>query len=330
MIHVKNLTKTFKVHKKDPGLKGSLKSLFNRQLITKTALSNINLEISSGEIVGLIGANGAGKTTLTKILSGIIHPTSGEVSVLGFDPWQRNNEYRKQMSLIMGQKAQLWWDLPAYDSFLLLKEIYQIPDAQFRSSIEFLADALMVKDQLKIQIRKLSLGERMKVELMAALLHRPKIVYLDEPTIGLDLMAQKAVREFITNYRQEFQPTMILTSHYMDDIEELCKRVVIIQEGKFIYDGQLNEIKNKYANSKVIKATIKEIDQVEDLKKVMPLEFGSLTVHENVLSLHCPRHKVMEAASFILNSIKISDLNIQEEEIADIIEKIMRQGSVNA
>lgn len=330
MIEVKGLHKTFKVHEKEPGFMGSVKSLFSREYVEKKALQDVNLTIDNGEIIGLIGSNGAGKTTLTKILSGIIHPTSGSVSVLGYTPWDRKDIYRRQMSLIMGQKAQLWWDLPALDSFLLLKEIYQIPDKQYKDSIEFLADSLMIKDQLKVQVRKLSLGERMKVELMAALLHRPKVVFLDEPTIGLDLMAQKAVREFVKNYRQEFQPIMILTSHYMEDIEELCKRVVIIQEGRFIFDGQLENIKSNYATSKLIKATSLETDKFESLKKSLPDHLGRLSYENDTIQLHSPRGSVMEAASYLLNNIKVLDLNINEEEIGEIIEKIMREGKVNA
>lgn len=330
MIQVKDLSKTFKVHKKEPGFMGSLKSLVSRNYIEKQALKNINLTINDGEIIGLIGANGAGKTTLTKILSGIIHPSSGEVTVQGFNPWDRKNEYRRQMSLIMGQKAQLWWDLPALDSFLLLKEIYQIPEQQYNDSLEYLADALMIKDQLKVQVRKLSLGERMKVELMAALLHRPKVVFLDEPTIGLDLMAQKAVREFIKDYRKEFQPIMILTSHYMEDIEELCERVVIIQEGQFIYDGRLDHIKSKYATSKMIKATSAETEKFEEIQKNLPANLGKVTFERDQIMIHCPRESVMEAASYLLNNIKILDLNIHEEDISEIIEQVMRQGKVDA
>ncbi len=330
MIQVKNLSKIFKVHKKEPGFMGSLKSLISRNYIEKQALKDINLTINDGEIIGLIGANGAGKTTLTKILSGIIHPSVGEVSVQGFNPWDRNNEYRRQMSLIMGQKAQLWWDLPALDSFLLLKEIYQIPDQQYKESLEYLSNALMIKDQLKIQVRKLSLGERMKVELVAALLHRPKVVFLDEPTIGLDLMAQKAVREFIKSYRKQFQPIMILTSHYMEDIEELCERVVIIQEGQFIYDGKLDHIKTKYATSKLIKATSAEIEKFEQVQKNLPANLGKVTFERDQIMIHSPRESVMEAASYLLNNIKILDLNIHEEDISDIIEQVMRQGKVNA
>jgi len=233
MIHVQNLTKTFRVHRKEPGLMGSLRSLFRRQWIDKHALKGVSLEVNAGEIVGLVGANGAGKTTLVKTLAGIIHPTAGDAQILGYTPWERRNEFRRQIALIMGQKAQLWWDLPADDCFLLLQEIYRLPDKEFRRNLDYLVEALGVTDQLNIQIRRLSLGERMKMELVAALLHQPKIVFLDEPTIGLDLTAQRAIRNFILEYRREHQPAMILTSHYMEDIERLCERIVIINEGEF-------------------------------------------------------------------------------------------------
>lgn len=325
MIEVKNLSKIFKVHKKQAGLVGSIKSLVSREYIEKVALDNINLSINQGEIIGLVGSNGAGKTTLTKILAGIIHPSSGEARVLGFDPWERKNEYRRQMSLIMGQKAQLWWDLPAHDGFLLLKEIYQIPQYQFNQSLEYLADCLMIKDQLNIQVRKLSLGERMKVELMAALLHNPKVVFLDEPTIGLDLMAQKAVREFIASYRKEFNPIMILTSHYMDDIEELCERIVIMKEGRFIFDGKIDTIQKRYARNKLISAHIKDSSELLKYKNSFPLEFGNIEITPSGnVTIQSPRDKIMDAAAFLLNSTKVNDLNIHEQEIGDIIEQIMR------
>tara|TARA_B100001971_G_scaffold215182_1_gene259097 strand:+ start:41300 stop:42277 length:978 start_codon:yes stop_codon:yes gene_type:complete len=324
MIEVKNLSKNFKVHKKQEGLKGSIKSLFKREYITKEAVKNLNLTIQEGEIIGLIGANGAGKTTLTKMLSGIIHPSSGSISILGFDPWKRENAYRSQMSLIMGQKAQLWWDLPAMDGYLLLKEIYQIPNDEFKKRVKFLSESLGIDKELNVQVRRLSLGERMKVELIAALLHNPKVVFLDEPTIGLDLTAQKAVRNFIKNYRKEFKPIMILTSHYMEDIEELCERVVIMKEGQFIFDGNIKEIQNKYAQNKMIKLqTNTMIDPNE-----FPMELGEVRIinqHEQIV--YSPRDKAMQAASYLLKHYDILDLTIQEEEIGDLIEKIMNKGN---
>ncbi len=325
MIHVENLNKNFYVHKKEPGLKGSLKSLFKRQRIEKKALDNLNLDISEGEIIGLIGSNGAGKTTLTKILSGIIHPTSGTVSVMGYNPWDRNDHYRSQMAVIMGQKAQLWWDLPAMDGFLLLKEIYQIPPKDFYNRIEFLSEYLNIKEQLNIQIRKLSLGERMKVELMAALLHGPKVIFLDEPTIGLDLSAQKAVRSFIKEYRKEYNPTMILTSHYMDDIEELCPRISILKEGRKVYDGSLSLLHQKYATNKIISIDAKTENSYEILKANLPKEMGKVERLDRKVIVYTPRDKAMDTTKYILSQLEVQYFNISEQFVGDVIESILSQ-----
>lgn len=304
MIEVKNLTKSFTTHRKEPGLMGSVKSLFKREKITKDALKSVSFSIKQGEIVGLIGANGAGKTTLVKILAGIVHPTSGDATVLGFRPWERDNQYRKQMSLIMGQKAQVWWDLPALDSFLLLKEIYQIEDSIYKKNIEFLADTLMIKDQLKTQVRKLSLGERMKVELMAALLYQPRVIFLDEPTIGLDISAQKAVREFLRNYQNEFRPITILTSHYMEDIKELCPRIMIMKEGSFVFDGELSAVQKMVGDEKRLTVTTKD-------------KTFKMSVQRSELALK---------TSELFKSNDILDLNINDPSIEDIIESIMNNG----
>jgi ABC-2 type transport system ATP-binding protein len=302
VILVEELHKTFSSHIKEPGLKGSLKSLFKRDYITKSALNNINLKIDQGEIIGLIGANGAGKTTLVKILAGIIHPTSGKVKVLDYIPWERNDSYRRQMSLIMGQKAQVWWDLPALDSFLLLKEIYRIEEHQYRQTLEFLAETLQIKDQLKIQVRKLSLGERMKIELMAALLHRPKVIFLDEPTIGLDISAQKAVRSFLKDYQKEYRPITILTSHYMEDIKELCPRVVVMKDGNFIFDGLLTDVQKKLGDQKVLNIS---------------------TSTEN-LKFHAARSNISQKTQELLEKYDVIDLTIHDPSIEDIIEKLMK------
>lgn len=302
MIEVKALSKSFETHVKEPGLMGSLRSLVKREMRTKHALNGVNLTIQQGEIVGLIGANGAGKTTLVKILAGIVHPTSGDVSVMGFKPWERDNGFRRQMSLIMGQKAQVWWDLPALDSFLLLKEIYQIDDALYRQNIEFFSETLMIKDQLKVQVRKLSLGERMKVELMAALMHRPRVIFLDEPTIGLDISAQKAVREFLKSYQKEFRPITILTSHYMEDIKELCPRIVIIKEGQFVYDGTLAAVQRQLGDEKVL----------------------TVTTAQETFKVSVPRQELSMKTKELLDKHEILDLNIHDPSIENIIESIMR------
>jgi ABC-2 type transport system ATP-binding protein len=328
MIKVSHLSKTFYVHKKKPGFLGSLQSLINREKVAKHALQDISLEVQEGEILGLIGANGAGKTTLTKILAGIIHPTQGEVSVLGYNPWSRANDYRRRMSLIMGQKQQLWWDLPAMDGFLLLKEIYQIPSQDFKERVDYLSNKLNVKDLLNVQVRKLSLGERMKVELIAALIHAPKVVYLDEPTIGLDLTAQKAVRSFLKEYREEFKPVMILTSHYMEDIEELCERIVVLKEGKIVYDGELQTVINRFAKNKLITATVKDVNELNGFIENFPQDLGKISVREDIyIDVVAPRDKTMESSKYLLNEIPILDLNIHERPIGDIIENIMQGGA---
>lgn len=317
-ISVKNLTKHFKVYKKEPGLSGSFKSLFVRNYETVKAVDDISFEIKEGEIVGFIGQNGAGKTTTLKMLSGLLFPTSGEVSVLGFNPWDRQQEFQKQFSLIMGQKNQLWWDLPAIESFMLNKAIYEIPDKQFEDTLERLSILLDVKDILKIQVRKLSLGQRMKCELIAALLHNPKVLFLDEPTIGLDVIMQKTLRDFIKEYNKEFGATIILTSHYMDDVKELCERVIIIDHGTKVYDGNLDKIIKMYARNKILTFNFDQEITTKELS-----DFGTIkTMSENQATLLVERSQATKVASQILNKFKISDLNIEEAPIEAIIREI--------
>jgi ABC-2 type transport system ATP-binding protein len=328
MIQVENLKKIFRVHRKEPGLRGSIKSLLKREWVEKHALKGVSMKIDGGEIVGLVGANGAGKTTLVKALAGIIHPTSGKADILGYVPWERKNGFRHQIALIMGQKAQLWWDLPAADCFLLLREIYQIQPQKFNDVLNYLAETLQVKDQLNIQIRRLSLGERMKMELIAALLHQPKVVFLDEPTIGLDLTAQRAIRDFLLQYRKLHHPAMIVTSHYMEDIESLCERIIIIREGEFVYDGPLSKIVSDYARYKIITARLNTDNGVTTTTALIdwPSELGEvLSVTEETVRLKALRERVPDAASSILHKFPIVDLNIEEEDIGTIIEAIMRK-----
>ncbi len=325
MIEVTGLTKKFSVHKKQPGLKGSLKSLVKREVIERTALNNVSLKIGPGEIVGMVGANGAGKTTLVKLLAGIIHPTSGEAKVLGYTPWERHNQFRRQISLIMGQKAQLWWDLPADDCLLLLREIYEVPHAEFEDRKRNLASILGVEKLMNIQIRKLSLGERMKMELMSALLHNPQVVFLDEPTIGLDLTAQRAIRKFIREYQIEHRPAMILTSHYMEDIEQLCKRIIVVREGSLVYDGPLAKVVERFANHKVLSITTGQ----EGLAGKSESSFKSLgeivEINKENIKLKVERPRVSEVASLLLKELNVVDLTIEEIDISDIIEGIIRE-----
>lgn len=323
MIEVRDLRKTFFVHQKDPGLWGSVKSLVHRVRTPKHAVKGVTFSVPEGEILGLIGANGAGKTTLVKMLAGIIHPTDGDARVLGHQPWKRENEFRRQIALIMGQKAQLWWDLPAADCFLLLREIYGIPREQFDQALDELTEVLGVRDQLRIQVRRLSLGERMKMELIAALLHRPRVVYLDEPTIGLDLTAQRAIRDFILEYQRRFQPAMILTSHYMEDIERLCQRIMIIRQGEIVYDGSLRRVVEDYAPHKILTAHFREDIPAPPGRRDLE-RFGEvMDLNAETVKLHVPRTEVAAVAARLMDGFPIRDLNIEEESIGGIIENIM-------
>ena len=243
-IQVNDLSKHFRLFKREAGLSGALKSFFNRKYENFHALNQISLSIDDGEILGILGENGAGKTTLIKLLVGLIHPSSGTININGFIPWNRKSNFLKQISVVMGQKNQLWWDIPASESFLLNKKIYEIPDSQYSSTLNELVELLNVGEKLDVQVRRLSLGERMKMEIIAALLHKPKIVLLDEPTIGLDVISQSKIRDFIKYYNEKYKTTFLLTSHYMHDIQALCKRVYIIHKGQSLYDGDFNKLVN--------------------------------------------------------------------------------------
>jgi len=325
MIEVDRLTKTFRVHQKDPGLAGSLKSLFRRRTTEKRAVKEASFRIGEGEIVGLVGANGAGKTTLVKMLAGIIHPTSGDARVLGFRPWERDNRFRRRIALIMGQKAQLWWDLPAADCFVLLKEIYRVPDAEYAASLDYLVKVLGVADQMRIQVRRLSLGERMKMELIAALLHAPKVVFLDEPTIGLDLTAQRAIRDFLLRYREDHKPAMLLTSHYMEDIERLCERILILRDGELVYDGRLDRIVSTYADRRVVTAHLQKGDGPPQASPEL-LALGTVeTLTEDLVRVSVPRDRVAAAAAEILRRFGVADLSIEEPDIGTVIERLQRE-----
>ena len=329
MIQAEKLAKTFYVHEKEPGLKGSLVALVRRKKIAREAVRGVSFEVGEGEIVGLVGANGAGKTTVVKMLAGIIHPSAGRARVLGFDPWKRDDRMRRQIALIMGQKAQLWWDLPAADSFLLLKEIYQVEERRYRENLAYLSEVLGVASQLRVQLRRLSLGERMKMELIAALLHSPRVVFLDEPTIGLDLTAQRAIREFLLQYRREHRPAMILTSHYMEDIERLCERLLILRDGELVYDGALAGIRSFYGAKKVLTARLDPgLPEREIRTLASAANLGSLGellgADDEGVRLAVPRERVAEAAGHLLEALPVEDLLIEEEDIGTLIEAIMR------
>lgn len=252
-IIVNNLTKNFEYYKKEQGLHGSITNLFHRKQLVKEAVKGLNIEVEEGEFVGFLGPNGAGKTTSLKMLSGILFPTSGQASVLGYTPWDRKKEFMRQISIVMGQKNQLWWDLPANESMILNQKIYDIDEKIFQKRLDEMAELLDVKDLLEVQVRRLSLGERMKMELIAALLHHPKVLFLDEPTIGLDIVSQRAIRQFLKYYNQEEKVTVLLTSHYMDDITQLCERSVVINHGVVIYDDLTENINHLLGDRKIVK-----------------------------------------------------------------------------
>lgn len=318
IIEVKNLKKYYQVHQKEPGLGGSIKSLFKRKYYDVKAVDGITFTIDKGELVGFIGPNGAGKTTTLKCLSGLLYPSGGRVEVLGFDPWERKHDYLKQISLVMGQKNQLWWDLPAMETFLLNKEIYEVPEEQFKKNLAKLVKLLEVEDIVNIQVRKLSLGQRMKCELIAALLHSPQVLFLDEPTIGLDVVMQKKIRDFIKVYNQEFNSTIILTSHYMGDVQQLCKRVIIIDRGQIVFDGQLAEIVEKYADHKCLEIILeKEINlrRLAELGEVKEYDFPRVV-------LKVRKEDSNTIAAKLLRSYPVEDLNISETSIEDIIREL--------
>lgn len=313
-----NLSKHFKVHKKEPGLSGSVKSLFSRTYETIAAVHAVSLKIEVGEMVGFIGPNGAGKTTTLKMLAGLLYPTSGEATVLGFTPFTRKKEFLKQFSLVMGQKQQLWWDLPLYDSLLLQKDVYEVPDKIFQESLDELVALLDLTPFLKIQVRKLSLGQRMRGELAAALIYRPKILFLDEPTIGLDIVVQKKIREFLANYQQKYAATVILTSHYLDDVRELCRRVIIIDHGKVAFDGQTEDLIQKYVDHKRIKLTFAgsvERSALEKLGTVVSFKLPRAVVH-------VPRAKTTELAAELLRQFPVEDISIDEPSLEDVVREL--------
>jgi ABC-2 type transport system ATP-binding protein len=314
-IEVSRLRKFYSVFKKEPGLLGSFKSIFRRRYEEVKAVDDISFNIEEGELVGFIGPNGAGKTTTLKCLSGLLYPDAGFISVLGFQPWKRQPGFQKQFALVMGQKNQLWWDLPPMETFLLNKEIYEVPNEQFKKTLDELVELLEVEDILKIQTRKLSLGQRMKCELIAALLHSPKVLFLDEPTIGLDVIMQKKIRDFIKEYNQRYKATIILTSHYMGDVKELCKRVMIIDKGQLVFDGALEKITKKYTEHKLISIVLEEkVDaaKLKQLGKVEKFDYPHV-------DFKAKQEEVSPLTAKILKELPVADLNIEEPPIEEII-----------
>ncbi len=321
IISVDHLSKTYEYYKKDPGLMASVRGLFHRETLYAHAVKDMSFSIDEGEFVGFLGPNGAGKTTTLKMLSGILYPTSGDVSVLGYTPSKRQAAFQKQFAIVMGQKNQLWWDLPPMESFLLNKAIYQIPDAQFKKTLDELVALLDISHILDVQVRKLSLGERMKCELVAALLHGPKVLFLDEPTIGLDVVSQNNIRQFLKTYNKEKKTTIILTSHYMEDVEALCDRVLIINHGSLVYDGALHTLISQYAKTKQITVSFSE-----HITKKTFSTFGEVILYDKGQAvIEVQKSDARHVASTLLSTLPIEDIGIKEVSVEEVIRMVFSE-----
>jgi ABC-2 type transport system ATP-binding protein len=320
VIEVSGLTKTFRTYKKQPGLRGALKGLFRREYEQTFAVKDISFQIEPGELVGFLGPNGAGKTTTLKMLAGLLHPAGGSARVLGYVPWERHDGYRRQFALLLGQKNQLWWDLPARESLELNAKIYGIPDDSFRRIVAEMTEMLTVRDKLDVAVRELSLGERMKMELIASLLHRPKVLFLDEPTIGLDVVSQKTVREFLREYNRREKTTILLTSHYMADIQALCERVIIIDHGAIYFDGKLSDVVDRFADFKLVTIHCENSakpngEQLARFGEIVEQNPGSIT-------FKVKRDRVIPVCKALLDELPVTDIDIQEVPIEEVIRKI--------
>jgi ABC-2 type transport system ATP-binding protein len=316
-IEARDLTKVYRTYRKERGLWGSIKGLVRRRYDETRAADRVSFTIEEGEFVGFLGPNGAGKTTVLKMLSGLLNPTSGDARVLGFIPWERRNEMKRQFSLLMGQKNALWWDLPAQESLELNRAIYGIDRERFQKVVTGLAELLEVTDKMNVMVRELSLGERMKMELISALIHEPRVLFLDEPTIGLDVVSQKRVRDFLRIYNEQHRIVTMLTSHYMQDIEALCERVIIIDHGKIFFDGPLTSIIDRFSGHKILSLTFERAVN-RDFSA-----FGEVIEQTPVsVQLKVPRAKVTETCRQLLEACDVSDINVQELPVEEVIRQL--------
>jgi len=321
-IHVKDLKKTFKTHKRGQGLLNAVKSLFNRQYQIKHALNGVNFDIKEGEIVGFIGPNGAGKSTTIKALSGVLYPTSGTIKVLGFIPWKDRVKYVANIGVVFGQKPQLHWDLPPLDTYWLNKDVYDIPDKEFKKRLDYMIKLLDVEEIVQTPTRDLSLGERMKCKIIAALLHNPKLVFLDEPSIGLDVVAKDKLRDFILDVNKKFKTTFIVTTHDMGDIERLCKRIIIINHGIIVYDGPISKIKKEYLTHKHLDVKFNKPDKKFKFKGCKVIE---QTDYELRIELDTKKQTVKDVINHLITDFDVADIVVQDPPIEEIIQKIYKE-----
>lgn len=314
-VVVDHLFKDFEVVERGAGVSGAVASLFRPKKRTVHALKGLSFSILAGELVGFIGPNGAGKTTALKTLAGILSPTSGFVSVLGYNPTDRKKEFLKNIALVMGQKNQLWWDLPAIETFELNKAIYEIPDKLYRDTLKDLVKLLEVEEYLHTPVRKLSLGQRMRMEFVASLLHRPRVLFLDEPTVGLDVVAQARVRDFVRDYNRRYESTILLTSHNMGDLINVVQRVIVVDNGEIIFDGEFRELIRRFARNKIIKVYFSKDVNLGSLEKIG--EIDQVNLPEVVISV--PREASAAAAAELLAEFPVADLTIEEQPIEDVV-----------
>ena len=319
VITISQLAKHYQVPEREGGMKAALTSLFNRKYKTIKAVDNITFNIEQGEVVGFLGPNGAGKTTTLKMLSGLLHPTSGEVRVLGYEPRHRAHDYLRQITLVMGNRNQLAWDLPALDSFDLQRAVYGIPVEDFKRTRDEFIELLDLGDLVKKPVRNLSLGERMKMEIVAALLHKPKILFLDEPTLGLDVTMQRRIRVFVAEYNRRYNATVLLTSHYMADVEALCKRVIVIHHGHILFDGDLASLVNQFSSYKTLSLSLQNSDL--DLEK-----YGEVVSREDgKVMLRIPKARTSEVTARLLSELQVDDLTVEDTPVDDVIDQVFSQ-----
>jgi len=319
-IEVAGLTKAFRTYKKQPGMGGAIRGLFRRTYEQTIAVKDVSFQVEPGELVGFLGPNGAGKTTTLKMLAGLLYPSGGSAKVLGYVPWERDDGYRRQFALLLGQKNQLWWDLPANESLELNAQIYGIPRATLDRRVAEMSELLAVREKLNVSVRELSLGERMKMELIASLLHQPKVLFLDEPTIGLDVVSQKTVREFLSEHNTKHHTTILLTSHYMADIQELCERVIIIDHGTIFFDGRLSKVVDRFADSKLV--TIQCAGGADCSPEHLTKYGEVIEKTPGGVRLKVKRERVIAVCKMLLDEMPVTDIDIQEVPIEEVIRQI--------